>query len=76
MAEGWVLGGGGGVPLDNGGLVEVRRAVLALGRVAAVVGHLGVPHLALALSQLGDVAVEAQAELRVLSPGCLRCPLL
>lgn len=66
----------GGFPSDHGGLVEVRGAVLALRRVAPAVGRLGAPHLALALPQLGDVALEAEAELRVLSLGCFQCPLL
>lgn len=45
--------------LDHSGLVKVHRAVAALRLVAAAVGHLGVPHLALALSQLGDISLEA-----------------
>lgn len=65
-----------GFPLDNRGLVKVRLAVLALWWVAAVMGRLGVPHLALALPQLSDVALEAQAELRVLSLGGFEGSLL
>lgn len=63
-------------PSDHCGLVKVRLRVLALWRVAAGVGHLGIPHLALALPQLGDVALEAQAELGVLSLGRLERSLL
>ncbi|TNN67867.1 hypothetical protein EYF80_021836 [Liparis tanakae] len=51
-------------------------SVLALGCVAAVLGHLGTPQLALALPQLGHVALEAQAELGDLSPGRAGRPLL
>lgn len=39
----------GGFPLDDSGLKQVCLAVLVLWRVAAVMGHLGIPHLALAL---------------------------
>lgn len=61
--------------LDHRGLVQVHRAVVGL-LVAGAVGRLGVPHLALALAQLGHVPLEAQAELRVLAPGCFQPPLL
>lgn len=67
------MGGEGGVPLDDGGLVKICVAVLALRWVAAVLGHLGVSHFALALSQLGDIALKTQTQLRVLTLGCLRC---
>lgn len=71
-------GGGGGFRLDNRGLVQVRLAVRAPRRVAAARGghRRAVPQLALALPQLGDVALEAQAELGVLSPGGFRRSLL
>lgn len=62
--------------LDHRGLVQVHRAVLALRLVAPAVGHLGAPHLALALSQLGDVALEAEAELLLLRPGGFQPPFL
>lgn len=54
---------GRGFPLDDRGLIKVCSAVLALGWVTATVGHLGVPHLTLALPQLSNVTLEAQAEL-------------
>lgn len=63
-------------PSDNRGLVQVRRAVFDLRRVESALGHLGVSHLALALPQLGHVALEAQAELRVLPPRRFQPPLL
>lgn len=66
----------GGSLLDNCGLVKFCLAVVALGWIAAALGHLGRPHLALALPQLGDIALEAQAEFGVLSTGRLRRPLL
>ena len=75
-ASGFKSAAVGGFPSDHGGLVEVRGAVLALRRVAPAVGCLGALHLALALPQLCDVALEAEAELRVLSRGCFQCPLL
>lgn len=65
-----------GFPLDNGGLVQVCFAVLALRWVVSVMGHLGVPHLTLTLPQLGHVALEAEAELRVVSLGRLHRSLL
>lgn len=67
---------GRGFPLDNCGLIKVCSAVLALRWVTATVGQLGIPHLTLALPQLSNVTLEAQAELRVLSLGCFKCPLL
>lgn len=64
------------VASHNGGLVKVHGAVGGLRRAVAPVGHLGVPHLALALSQLSHVSLEAQAELRVLAPGRFQPPFL
>lgn len=75
-ASGFKSAAVGGFPSDHGGLVEVRGAVLALRWVVPAVGRLGAPHFALALPQLGDVALEAEAELRVLSLGCFQFPLL
>lgn len=54
-----VVWGEEGVPSDNRGLVQIRLAVFALWWVAAILGQLGTPHFGLALSQLGDVALEA-----------------
>ena len=71
-------GGGGGSLLNNCGLVKFCLAVVALRWIAAVLRQLARPHLALALPQLGHVALEAQAEFRLLSPpgGRLQRPLL